>query len=68
MFKENRDELLRVGKYNMELNDILGIDINELEIYRSKGLPAHMVKRNKIKKYLKIYGDPTFLKGVAVNI
>ena len=42
---EKKDELLRVGKYNKELNDILDINIEELEIYRSKGLPTHMVKR-----------------------
>ena len=42
---ENKDELLRVGKYNKELNSILDINIEELEIYRSKGLPTHMVKR-----------------------
>lgn len=42
---EDKDELIRVGKYNKELNDILNINIEELEIYRSKGLPTHMVKR-----------------------
>ena len=41
--KEN--ELVKVGKYNPAFNKILGINIKELEIYRSKGLPSHMVKR-----------------------
>lgn len=41
--KEN--ELLRVGKYNPAFNKILGTNIKNLEIYRSKGLPSHMVKR-----------------------
>ena len=45
IFMEDKDELIRVGKYNKELNDILNINIEELEIYRSKGLPTHMVKR-----------------------
>ena len=40
-----KDELLEVGKYNLKFNEILGIEIDELNIYRSKGLPAHMVKR-----------------------
>lgn len=40
-----KSELLRVGKYNLRFNEILGLDINELDIYRSKGLPAHMLKR-----------------------
>lgn len=42
---EEKDELLKVGKYNLKFNEILGIDVKELEIYRSKGLPSHMVKR-----------------------
>lgn len=40
-----KEELLKVGKYNPKFNDILGIDIKDFEIYRSKGLPSHMVKR-----------------------
>ena len=39
------NELLKVGKYNPAFNEILGINIKDLEIYRSKGLPSHMVKR-----------------------
>ena len=41
----DKEELIKVGKYNLEFNDILGINIDELEIFRSKGLPSHMVKR-----------------------
>ena len=48
------DNLLKVGKYNPQFNNILGIDIEELEIYRSKGLPAHMIKsgHGKCLKYI----------------
>lgn len=48
------DNLLKVGKYNSQFNNILGIDIEELEIYRSKGLPAHMIKsgHGKCLKYI----------------
>lgn len=35
-----KDELLKVGRYNLKFNEILGTEIDELEIYRSKGLPA----------------------------
>ncbi len=42
---KEREELLRVGKYNLKFNELLGIDIKDFEIYRSKGLPSHMVKR-----------------------
>lgn len=51
---EKKEELLKVGKYNSKFNEILGINIKELEIYRSKGLPSHMVKRKHFKclKYI----------------
>lgn len=42
---EHTDGLIKVGKYNTEFNEILNTDIEELEIYRSKGLPAHLLKR-----------------------
>lgn len=38
------ENLLKVGKYDNKFNEILGIEIEEVEIYRSKGLPAHMLK------------------------
>jgi len=38
------ENLLRVGKYDNKFNEILGIEISEIDIYRSKGLPAHMLK------------------------
>lgn len=54
-----KEELLKVGKYNPKFNEILGIDIKDLEIYRSKGLPAHMVKRKHYKclKYIDYIPD-----------
>ena len=33
-----KEGLLKVGKYNSKFNEILGIDINNFEVYRSKGL------------------------------
>ena len=38
------ENLLKVGKYDNKFNEILGIEISEVDIYRSKGLPAHMLK------------------------
>ena len=32
---KEREELLRVGKYNLKFNELLGIDIKDFEIYRS---------------------------------
>ena len=52
---EENTELLKVGRYNTKFNKILGLDIEDkIEIYRSKGLPAHMVKRKHFKclKYI----------------
>lgn len=69
---EHKDELLRVGKYNTILNDILNINIDELEIYRSKGLPTHMVKRKHYNclKYIdyipEILSDPDYA-GINPN-
>ncbi|MCL2019712.1 MAG: PBECR2 nuclease fold domain-containing protein [Oscillospiraceae bacterium] len=39
------ENLIIVGSYNTAINDILGVKIDEQTIYRSKGLPAHMVKQ-----------------------
>lgn len=69
---DEKEELLRVGKYDCKYNDILGIDIKELDIYRSKGLPAHMVKRKHYKclKYIDyipdIISEPDYI-GVNPN-
>ena len=48
------ENILKVGKYNTKFNDILGLKIDELDIYRSKGLPTHMVKSKHFKalKYI----------------
>lgn len=56
---DGKDELLQVGKYNTKFNEILGIHIGELEIYRSKGLPTHMVKRKHFNclKYIDYIPD-----------
>jgi len=52
-------KLLKVGEYKKEFNDILGTDIELQEIYRSSGLPAHMVKRKHYKclKYIDFISD-----------
>lgn len=53
------ENILKVGKYNTKFNDVLGIDIGELDIYRSKGLPTHMVKSKHFKalKYIDYISD-----------
>ena len=66
------EELVKVGKYNADFNKILGIDIPELEIYRSDGLKTHMKKRQHFKalKYIdnlsEIINSPDYI-GVNPN-
>ena len=56
---EEKDELLKVGQYNSKFNEILRIARKDLEIYRSKDLPSHMVKRKHFKclKYIDYIPD-----------
>lgn len=64
--------MLEMGKYNPVFNDILGIDIEEYVIYRSKGLPGHMLKSRHAKclKYIDyipdIISNPDYI-GVNPN-
>lgn len=53
------DKLVVVGKYKSEFNSILGINIEPKDIYRSKGLPAHMLKSKHAKclKYIDYIPD-----------
>lgn len=53
------NKLIKVGKYNLAFNDILGINLSDFDIYRSKGLPAHMLKRHheKCLKYIDYIPD-----------
>ena len=48
------DELNLVGKHNKRINDILGLNLDELDIFRSSGLIAHLLKRKHYSaiKYL----------------
>ena len=66
MLKVNRNgvmrencELLKVGTFTEKFNKILGTDVEQLKIFRSKGLPAHMVKRKHYKclKYIDYIPD-----------
>ena len=56
---DEKEQLIKVGKYNLDFNALLGIEIDELNIYRSKGLPSHMVKRKHYKclKYIDYIPD-----------
>ncbi|WP_270467099.1 PBECR2 nuclease fold domain-containing protein [Butyribacter intestini] len=66
------DNLLVMGNYNQSFNEILDIDIKYDTIYRSKGLPAHMLKSNHAKclKYIdyipEIISNPDYV-GINPN-
>lgn len=66
------NKLIKVGRYNLRFNPILGIDINPMNIYRSKGLPSHIVKRKHYKclKYIddipEIIANPDYI-GINPN-
>ncbi|ADK16948.1 MULTISPECIES: hypothetical protein [Clostridium] len=38
------DKLIQVGRFYQKLNDIIGSNLPLQKIYRSKGLPAHLIK------------------------
>lgn len=69
---DEKEELLQVGKYTARFNEILGLDLEELNIYRSKGLPSHMVKRKHYNclKYIDyipdIISEPDYI-GINPN-
>ena len=66
------DNLIVMGSYNQSFNEILGINIEYDIIYRSKGLPAHMLKSNHAKclKYIdyipQIISSPDYI-GINPN-
>lgn len=69
---DKKEELIQVGKYTARFNEILGLDLEELNIYRSKGLPSHMVKRKHYNclKYIDyipdIISEPDYI-GINPN-
>lgn len=60
---EARKELLEVGKYNLKFNEILGINIEEMTIYMSKGLSTHMLKRKHFRSLKHIDDIPDIISS-----
>ncbi|AZV58604.1 hypothetical protein [Clostridium sp. AWRP] len=42
--EDKNDKLIQVGRFYQKLNDIIGSNLPLQKIYRSKGLPAHLIK------------------------
>ena len=61
------DKLLIMGEYNTAINNLLGINVEKQTIFRSTGLPSHIVKRKHFKclKYIdnipEIIDDPDYV-------
>lgn len=55
----DKDNLIEVGMFKKEFNDILNLNIPISIIYQSKGLPTHMVNRKHYKclKYINFISD-----------
>jgi hypothetical protein len=53
------EKLIKVGNYNKKFNELLGINITQEEIFRSKGLKTHLIKRNHCNclKYIDCISD-----------
>lgn len=66
------NNLLIMGNYNQLFNDMLNINIKHDVIYRSKGLPSHMLKsrHEKCLKYIdyipEIIENPDYI-GINPN-
>ena len=60
------DKLIKIATFNTDLNSVLGTDLPSFDIYRSKGLLAHLINRKhytaaKYIDYLpEIIGSPDY--------
>lgn len=68
-----KEELQKIGMYDLRFNDILDINYDDLEIYQSnKGLRTHLIKRKHfnclqyIEKTSEIINNPDYI-GINPN-
>ena len=68
----NKNDNILVGEFDEKFNTILNLNIETKNIYRSKGLPAHMIKRSHFDslKYIdyipEIISNPDYI-GINPN-
>lgn len=68
------DKLIKISTFNTDLNDVLGTNFPAFNIYRSKGLLAHLIKRKHFTaaKYIdylpEIISDPDYVGCCDGNI
>lgn len=66
------DKFVEVGEFYQELNDITGLNLPLEKIYRSKGFPAHLIKRKHFNCLKHIDDIPEIIKkpdyvGISPN-
>lgn len=56
---QNNDKLIKVGRLNPQIDKLVGRTISNIEIFRSKGLLTHLLKRKHftVTKYLDYLPD-----------
>ncbi len=68
------EKLIKIAKFNKRINDVLGTDFAEFEIFRSKGLISHLINRKHFvaAKYIdflpEIIAAPDFVGVTGGNI
>lgn len=70
MIKSDKDKFIEVGVFYQKLNDVIGSNMPLQKIYRSKGLPAHLIKRNHFVCLKHIDDIPDIIKNpdyVGIN-
>lgn len=59
----DEDKLIEVGEFYQKLNDIVGAKLPLQKIYRSKGLPSHLVKQNHFNCLKHLDDIPDIIKN-----
>jgi hypothetical protein len=67
---DTKDKLIEVGNFYQELNDMIGTNLPLQKIYRSKGLPSHLIKEKHFHCLKHIDDIPDIIKDpdyVGIN-
>ena len=59
----DEEKLIEVGEFYQNLNDIIGANLPLKKIYRSKGLPAHLIKQKHFNCLKHIDNIPDIIKN-----
>lgn len=59
----DENKFVEVGEFYQELNDIAGLNLPLQKIYRSKGFPAHLIKRKHFNCLKHIDNIPDIIRN-----